>query len=368
VSDASDRELVLAFKSGDEQAYDEIYRRHSPKVRAVCSRRLSQPFDADEAVQETFLRAYQALGRFNGQYKLGAWLNRIAVNVCIDELRTRARSDVVDDIGDRVDETERGPDEIISTRRPEVIDALNELKPLHANVLRLRALDELTHEELAARLHITPAQVKSLLHRARAAFKRVVREASGFVMIPLAALRRQKKHGHLVTAGAGGANVMGVLSSMHVSLPAAERLMTGIVVAAVALGTAAPTTPSSGETERTTRRGSATVRARDVRDLRDAKAQPLPPAPIVRRSAVTIEEEEILPQQLPVDLIEEVVEVPHEVRERVEQELEERSTNPDAGPHVGDGELEDVQHEIEEGAAGVKHEVSEVTTEVLQAP
>ena len=87
-----DRDLVIAFKAGDPDAYDEMYRRYSARVGGVCRRMLTNREDAQEAVQETFLKAYLALPEFNGNYRLGAWLGRIASNVCVDQLRARARS------------------------------------------------------------------------------------------------------------------------------------------------------------------------------------------------------------------------------------------------------------------------------------
>src|SRR5687767_7015316 len=82
-----DKELTLAFQAGQKGAYQAIYERHHPRVSNVCRRMLSDPQDAQDATQETFLRVYQALGRFNGRYQLGAWITRIATNVCLDHLR-----------------------------------------------------------------------------------------------------------------------------------------------------------------------------------------------------------------------------------------------------------------------------------------
>ena len=355
---SSDRDLVIAFKSGDEQAYDEIYRRHSPKIRAVCSRRLGQAFDTDEAVQETFLRAYQALGRFNGQYKLAAWLNRIAVNVCIDELRSRARSEIVENMGDRVIETQRGPDEIIASRRPEVMAALRELKPLHADVLRLRALNDLSHEELAAHLKITPAQAKSLLHRAKLAFKRIVREASGFVLIPLTAFRRHRKSDHFA-ATVGGANAAGLLTSLQLSLPMAERLMTGAVVAAIAISSPAPLETSPSELR------SASKRVRLVgSNLRDRPSQPVHDA----RATASVDEPDA-PSSGRVEIplgIPDVAEVPERVTEHVKQKLDEHTNETDPGPDVEQpSELKEVGRKVTGRAEKIENVMPETPSDIL---
>lgn len=352
---SSDRDLVVAFKSGDERAYDEIYRRHSPKVRAVCSRRLGHPFDADEAVQETFVRAYQALGRFNGQYKLAAWLNRIAVNVCIDELRNRARSEIVEDIGDHAIDIELGPDEILGSRRPEVIEALNELKPIHADVLRLRAFGELSHEELAAHLQITPAQVKSLLHRARLAFKRVVREASGFIAFPLAALRRNKKADHLA-ATAGSANAMGLVNSLHLSLPVAERIVTGVVVAALAIGGSSPIDMPENDL-----RAAQRVHASDMH----RKVEPESSISLDRRGPVHDERRvtNTVTAEVPLDVAN-VTSLPDPVTEQVKRELDEHTMDTDPKPDIE--QPKDVER-LTRSAAERAENVADATSETPAA-
>lgn len=364
---ASDRELVVAFKSGDGQAYDEIYRRHSPMVRVVCSRRLGHAHDAEEAVQETFLRAFQALPRFNSEYKLGAWLNRIAINICIDQLRSRPHSEVLRAIEDDAVEAEDGPDEIIAGRRPEVLEALREIKPLHANALRLRAVHGLSHEELAAHLEITPAQVKSLLHRARLAFKRVLREASGFVLAPLAVFKRVRKNGHALTAGGGTVNAVGVFTAVQTSLPTAERLMTGAVVAALAIGSGSPAPPPERD------RPAAEVRfvSSDIQKRRsfpvvaqeEAQPQAKPPVEKAEKDPVAAPVEVELPVE--TDTVQEVVEP---TTERVSKELDQYQNGGGNEADLGDPDSPDpasIGREIERRSEEVETAAAEVTEEVL---
>src|ERR687895_89011 len=86
-----ERALALAFKRGERGAYEQIHERYEARVLSVCKRMLGDPDDAQEAAQEAFLRIYQGLPRFNGRYRLGALAVRIATNVCLDQLRSRAR-------------------------------------------------------------------------------------------------------------------------------------------------------------------------------------------------------------------------------------------------------------------------------------
>lgn len=238
---ASDRDLVLAFQQGRSGAYDEIYRLHSARIRRVCSRMLKNPQDVEEATQETFLKAYQALGRFNGQYQLGAWLARIASNVCLDHIRSRSRGGAQVALSDEHESagTERGPEEIVVGENPRIHQAIAEIQPLHAQALKLRALGGLSHREMAGELQMSPAQVKALLHRARTSFRRAWDQAEGWALAPIAGLRSFFSNKSGSTASS---NLIGFTPTVSPLL--AERMAASAVIVAVALS-GAPTQPDS---------------------------------------------------------------------------------------------------------------------------
>jgi RNA polymerase sigma factor (sigma-70 family) len=228
----SDRELVLAFQSAHPDAYDEIFRRHSERVRRVCSKMLRDPHDAEEATQETFLRGYKALGRFNGRYQLGAWLARIATNVCLDEIR-KSRTHVSSaPMGEAEDhEVITAPTSELVVERTEVARSMGEIAPLHARALMLQAVEGLSHKEMAGELEMTAPQVKSLLHRARRSFRAAWQEASGWVIAPTFAFRSLMSRDESQPAGEVTAGATAQLSSAFV-----ERLATGTVAAVLAIG------------------------------------------------------------------------------------------------------------------------------------
>src|SRR3972149_9281673 len=91
-----DRMLVLDFQAGDPEAFVEIHHRYGGLARHVCRRFLPNRQDADEAFQETMVRVFQGLYRFNGRYALQPWIARIATNVSLDQLRAAARRPTVD--------------------------------------------------------------------------------------------------------------------------------------------------------------------------------------------------------------------------------------------------------------------------------
>lgn len=177
---AEGKELVLAYQAGDTAAYDAIYEKYSARVNGICRRMLLDPHDVQEASQEAFLRVYQALGRFNGRYELGAWIARITTNVCLDNLRAKGRRpkeiaplETID--LDSALESEPETPETAVIRRAEgrrVRKVLASLPPLHRAAIVLRDFEGLSYAEIAGALKITEPQVKALLHRARGRFKR----------------------------------------------------------------------------------------------------------------------------------------------------------------------------------------------------
>ena len=236
----TDRELVQSFQQGDRSAYDQIYGRYRDRVYAICFRMLGRRPEAEEAAQETFLRAYQALGRFNGNYQVGAWLARIAANVSVDVLRARSRTTVValpDDLESL--ETDQSPEEVVVGDHPRLEAAIDSIQPLHASALHLRAVQGLSHQEMAHHLAMSPAQVKALLHRARASLRRAWDRVEGMALVPILFLR------HLNGDRGGHANLVGATPAFTPAL--AEKVAASAVVVVTVLAGAPSAPPVSSE-------------------------------------------------------------------------------------------------------------------------
>jgi len=172
-----DRMLVLDFQAGHPQAFVEIHRRYSGLARHVCQRFLPNAHDADEALQETMIRVFQGLYRFNGRYALQPWIGRIATNVSLDAIRTRTRRPLVDDESlerfERLDPAD-GPEEAVERliERDLVLSVLSSLPESHRTALVLRELEGRSHREIAEVMEMSPSQAKALIHRAKGSFRR----------------------------------------------------------------------------------------------------------------------------------------------------------------------------------------------------
>jgi RNA polymerase sigma-70 factor (ECF subfamily) len=182
-----DRLLVLDFQAGDPEAFVEIHRRYVALSRYVCLRILSDREEADEAVQETWIRVFRGLHRFNGRYALQPWISKIANNVAVDVTRTRARRPQLTDSPlhagaiDIEDDPLRRPDEAVERQLDIdlVHQVLSSLPTNHRRALMLREFEGRSHEEIGAAIGVTPSQAKALIHRAKKSFRAAWEKAGG---------------------------------------------------------------------------------------------------------------------------------------------------------------------------------------------
>jgi RNA polymerase sigma-70 factor (ECF subfamily) len=180
-----ERDLVRRLQAGEDAAYDELVRENAGRLLTVARRMLASEEDARDAVQDAFLQAFRAIGRFEGEAKLSTWLHRIVVNAGLMRLRTRRRKPEhpIDELlprfqedGHRVDPgpawRSDAPDPVESAElRTLVRDSIERLPEMHRNVLWLRDIEGLSTEEAARMLEVEPATLKVRLHRARQALR-----------------------------------------------------------------------------------------------------------------------------------------------------------------------------------------------------
>ncbi len=170
-----DAALVLAARHGDADAFDELVRRHAPRLHAVA-RRLVGPSDAPDAVQECLMTAYQALPRFRGDARFSTYLHAILVRQCRRTARRLARSLPWPD--GEFASAAPGPAEQAERQevRRQVAHAVAGLPPRFREALVLRESAGLEYQDIARALGVPIGTVRSRIARARerlrAAFER----------------------------------------------------------------------------------------------------------------------------------------------------------------------------------------------------
>jgi RNA polymerase sigma-70 factor (ECF subfamily) len=151
---------------GDVAAFERLYRRHAPRVHSLA-RRLLGTSDADDAVQDVFVRAWSKLATFRGDSAFASWLHRLATNVClrrVEQMRRAPRDENVD----LATLPARGAEPGV---RLDLATALDRLTPAVRYVVVLFDLEGYSHEEIAAFLGISEDSSKKRLHRGRSALR-----------------------------------------------------------------------------------------------------------------------------------------------------------------------------------------------------
>jgi RNA polymerase sigma-70 factor (ECF subfamily) len=169
-------ELVARLRAGDNGAYEQLIRTHAGALTAVARRFFGDTAAATEAVQDTFVSAFKAMGDFEGTSKLGTWLHRIAVNACLLKLRGRKRGRLVALESDDHEARTAASDDTISQAETcaRVRECVEQLPEAYRTVIRLRDLEGLSTEETARHLGTSDGAVKTRLHRARQALKTIL--------------------------------------------------------------------------------------------------------------------------------------------------------------------------------------------------
>lgn len=165
----TDETLALRAGRGDRIAAAALIERHTDKIYAVCLRMLGTPQAAEDATQETFLRLWRSASRWRPQgAKFRTWLYRIAMNICLDQLRKRKREAPEEAAPERADTAALPDQEVFMGERRFIIDeALATLPPRQRMAVTLCAYEEKTNIEAAEIMGVSVEALESLLARGR---------------------------------------------------------------------------------------------------------------------------------------------------------------------------------------------------------
>ncbi len=180
----SDHELVAAVMTGDASAFEAIMRRHNRLMFRTARGIVTDDADAQDVVQEAYLRAFTAMRSYRGDAALSTWLARIAINVALSLHRKQGRLVQLDEAQEAIDAEQVAEDPMADLPSDHVASpetqaaqaqvrqllqrAIDELPPLYRSVFMLRAVQEMSVEESASALQVSPDVVKTRYLRARA--------------------------------------------------------------------------------------------------------------------------------------------------------------------------------------------------------
>ncbi|HEX3345558.1 MAG TPA: sigma-70 family RNA polymerase sigma factor [Polyangiaceae bacterium] len=184
-----DEVLALRARLGEREAFGELFTRYQTRIHRLVSRMCPNPCDVDEIAQETFLKAHGGIGGFAGESLFRTWLHRIAVNQVLMHRRAAARrpaqsleawmaSGGASPAASAGGPIAEGGDEVAYRRMlaSRVLKALAQLDEPQRAVLVLRDLQELSSEEAAGILGVSPDLVRQRAHRARRHLREQLRD------------------------------------------------------------------------------------------------------------------------------------------------------------------------------------------------
>jgi RNA polymerase sigma-70 factor, ECF subfamily len=179
---STDAALIIAFRNGDDRAFEQLFDRYARRLAGMCWRCVHDRALVDDIVQETFARLARNAGVMPRTGNVSAWIHRVALNLCLDEVRRRSvrKLDVALDAVDGLPTVERIADSAHWTQpelafdrartRAMVRQAIARLPERQRRVLVLRELDGMGYQQIAEHLGVGTGVVHGLLHRAREGF------------------------------------------------------------------------------------------------------------------------------------------------------------------------------------------------------
>jgi RNA polymerase sigma-70 factor, ECF subfamily len=175
----SDEEIVKRVLDGETSLFELLIRRYNQRLYRAARAILKDDAEAEDAMQEAYVRAFVKLDQFAGDAKLSTWLTKIAVYEALGRLRRRKRMDEMPEILSSENPERAAYGRELQTAIESAVDAL---PPLYRSVFVLREIEEMTGAETADCLGITEETVKTRLHRARRLLRHRLERTVGAAM------------------------------------------------------------------------------------------------------------------------------------------------------------------------------------------
>ncbi|MDG1157849.1 MAG: RNA polymerase sigma factor [Flavobacteriales bacterium] len=178
----TDQELVQACLKGNGQAQKELFDRYAGRMMAVCVRYAMCYEDAQDILQEGFIKVFEKLKQYSGKGALGAWIRMIMVNTALIHLRKHKKLLLNDELSDGAEFEHQTYTVLENMAADEILELVQALPAGYRTVFNLYAIEGYAHKEIAEMLDITESTSKTQYFKAKAQLKRALnsREESEF--------------------------------------------------------------------------------------------------------------------------------------------------------------------------------------------
>jgi RNA polymerase sigma-70 factor (ECF subfamily) len=163
----TDRELANRCLTGDRSAHETLWKQHSGKMYTVCKRYFDRNEDAQDALQEGFIRVFKHLNQWQGEGPLGAWIRKVMINTSLNMLKGEARKGIHVQIDPSNELTENDFDAIGRLNEDDLLNLIRQMPVGYRTVFNLFALEGYSHLEIADMLSVSENTSKTQYHKAK---------------------------------------------------------------------------------------------------------------------------------------------------------------------------------------------------------
>lgn len=173
-------DLIRLSLEGDSKAFEVLFDHYKEMIRELLHKRTNNDFDTSDLMQETFIKAFLNLEKYNGRYTFAQWIHTIARNTFIDHIRRRNSGNNLLPIDENTSSHEvsrNSPEDIFiaKEKREEIEKNIHKLSPRYRRIIELRYYRELSYEEIALEMGIPTGTVKTNLHRAKENLNKIIK-------------------------------------------------------------------------------------------------------------------------------------------------------------------------------------------------
>ncbi len=172
-------ELIKKCTAGDRKAQELLYKQFASKMLGVCMRYAVDKMEAEDMLQNGFIRVFQKMGDYRGDGSFEGWVRRIMVHSSIEYYRKHHKMMQIVDIDESADEPSVKPLALANLDAKDLIALIQQLSPGYKIVFNLYAIEGYSHKEIAAIVGITEGASKSQLSRARTILKEQIAKMEG---------------------------------------------------------------------------------------------------------------------------------------------------------------------------------------------
>ena len=167
----TEEQLIIACKKNDSRAFKSIYELYAPKMMGVCLRYMHNRYEAEDILQESFIKVYLNIGRFRFDGSFEGWIRKIVVNVALNKLRDDAKRECSlpgDEILDVINNDNTYTDNEYSYTMEDMLGAIQRLSNMNRIVFNLAEIEGYTTQEIAEELKLSEHTIRATLSRAKA--------------------------------------------------------------------------------------------------------------------------------------------------------------------------------------------------------